>query len=142
MEIVTGRMKKDTLELHELLREGITGNRVKVNGTVHTIRDMKTVAFIILRKREGLVQCIFEEGFSKFDLKDLREADTVEVTGIPAQSEKAPGGIEIRIEDIRVLSSPAETMPLPIAKWKMKTSLEAKLNYRPIALRNVRERAK
>ena len=33
-------------------------------------------------------------------------------------------------------------MPLPIAKWKLNTSLEAKLNYRPVALRNIRERAK
>ncbi len=33
-------------------------------------------------------------------------------------------------------------MPLPIAKWKLNTSLEAKLNYRPISLRNIRERAK
>ena len=142
MELVTGKMKKDTLELQELLREGITGNCVRINGTVHTIRDMKSVAFVILRKRDGLVQCIFEEGFSKFDLKELREADTVEVTGILKRSAKAPGGIEVRIEEIKILSRPAETMPLPIAKWKMHTSLEAKLNYRPIALRNVRERAK
>ena len=33
-------------------------------------------------------------------------------------------------------------MPLAIAKWKLNTSLEAKLNYRPISLRNIRERAK
>ena len=33
-------------------------------------------------------------------------------------------------------------MPLQIAKWKLNTSLEAKLNYRPVALRNIRERAK
>ena len=33
-------------------------------------------------------------------------------------------------------------MPLAIGKWKLSTSLEAKLNYRPIALRNLRERAK
>ena len=33
-------------------------------------------------------------------------------------------------------------MPLPISKWKLNTSLEAKLNYRPISLRNIRERAK
>ena len=46
---------------------------MKVNGAVHTIRDMGTVAFVILRKREGLVQCVYEEGVTKFDLKDLRE---------------------------------------------------------------------
>ena len=30
----------------------------------------------------------------------------------------------------------------PIAKWKLNTSLEAKLNYRPISLENIRKRAK
>ena len=33
-------------------------------------------------------------------------------------------------------------MPLAISKWKLNTSLEAKLSMRPISLRNVRERAK
>ena len=37
---------------------------------------------------------------------------------------------------------PAEPLPLAIGKWKLSTSLEAKLNYRPIALRNLRERAR
>ena len=33
-------------------------------------------------------------------------------------------------------------MPLAIDKWKLNTSLEAKLNLRPIALRNIQERSK
>ena len=142
MEFITGVKKTETLELSELLAEGMIGKTVKVNGAIHTIRDMGNVAFIILRKREGLIQCVYEEGLSNFSLKDLKEADTVEVTGALAESEKAPNGIEIRLTDITVLSEPAEPMPLPIAKWKLSTSLEAKLNYRPISLRNIRERAK
>lgn len=142
MEFVTGVKKTEALELSELLAEGMAGNTVKVNGAVHTIRDMGNVAFIILRKREGLVQCVFEEEITNFDLKDLKEADTVEVTGILTESEKAPEGIEIRLTEIKILSEPAEPMPLAIAKWKLSTSLEAKLNYRPIALRNIRERAR
>ena len=118
------------------------GKTVKVNGAIHTIRDMGNVAFIILRKREGLIQCVYEEGLSNFSLKDLKEADTVEVTGALAESEKAPNGIEIRLTDITVLSEPAEPMPLPIAKWKLNTSLDAKLNMRSVSLRNIRERAK
>ena len=39
--------------------------------------------------------------------------------------------------EITVLSRPAEPMPLAIDKWKLNTSLEAKLNLRPIALRNI-----
>lgn len=142
MEFVTGVKEKEVLELSELFSEDMKGRRVKVNGAVHTIRDMGNVAFVILRKREGLLQCVYEEGITKFSLKDLREADTVEVTGTLEASEKAPNNIELRLEDMKVLSEPAEAMPLPIAKWKLNTSLEAKLNYRPISLRNVRERAK
>lgn len=142
MEFVTGVRKKETLELSELLAKDMAGNTVKVNGAIHTIRDMGNVAFIILRKREGLVQCVSDEEITNFFLKDLKEADTVEVTGILINSEKAPNGIEIRISAIQILSEPAEPMPLAIGKWKLSTSLEAKLNYRPIALRNLRERAK
>ena len=142
MEFVTGVTKKETLELSELLEAGRIGTEVRVNGAIHTIRDMGTVAFIILRKREGLVQCVYEEGVSKFSLKDVKEADTVEVSGMLEQSEKAPNGIEIRLGELKILSEPAEPMPLPISKWKLNTSLEAKLNYRPISLRNIRERAK
>lgn len=142
MELVTGVKKKETLELRELLEAGRIGTEVRVNGAIHTIRDMGTVAFIILRKREGLVQCVYEEGVSKFNLKDVKEADTVEVLGMLERSEKAPNGIEIRLGELKILSEPAEPMPLPISKWKLNTSLEAKLNYRPISLRNIRERAK
>ena len=142
MELVTGVKKKEMLELRELLEAGRIGTEVRVNGAIHTIRDMGTVAFIILRKREGLVQCVYEEGVSKFNLKDVKEADTVEVSGMLERSEKAPNGIEIRLGELKILSEPAEPMPLPISKWKLNTSLEAKLNYRPISLRNIRERAK
>ena len=59
------------------------------------------------------------------------------------QNEKAPNGIEIRMKKVKILSQPEdEMMPLAISKWKLNTSLEAKLNYRSISLRNIRERAK
>lgn len=142
MELMTGVSRKETLELSELSGSGMEGKTVKVNGAVHAVRDMGNVAFVILRKREGLVQCIYEEGASKLDIKGVREGCTVEVAGVVKGSEKAPNGIEIRMDEIKILSRPTEAMPLQISKWKLNTSLEAKLNYRSISLRNVRERAK
>ena len=142
MEFITGVSKKETKEISELLETKEVGNKVKVNGAVHTIRDMGTVAFMILRKRGGLIQVVYEEGVSAFDIKDIKEAATVEVTGTLAESEKAPNGIEIRAQEIRILSEPQAALPLAISKWKLGTSLEAKLNYRSVSLRNVRERAK
>lgn len=142
MGFMTGVIKKETMEIGDLLNRDMTGKVVKVNGAVHTIRDMGIVAFVVLRKREGLLQCVYEEGITVFDLKELREASTIEVTGLVAASEKAPNGIELRLKTIKVLSEPAEAMPIPIAKWKMNTHLETLLDLRPISLRNIRERAK
>lgn len=143
MEYLTGVKPKETKEISELLEQAEAGEKVKVNGAVHTIRDMGTVAFVILRKREGLLQCVYEEGSADFELKDIKEAATVEVEGVLEENEKAPNGIEIRMESVKILSEPEdEMMPLAISKWKLNTSLEAKLNYRPISLRNIRERAK
>ena len=143
MEYVTGVRKKDTMEISELLELGKPGETVKVNGAIHTIRNMGTVAFVILRKREGLLQTVYEEGTAEFELKALKEADTIEAEGVLEQNEKAPNGIEIRLKKVTVLSEPEdEMMPLAISKWKLNTSLEAKLNYRSISLRNIRERAK
>lgn len=142
MEFITGVRQKETLEISQIMEGSYQGKRVKVNGAVHTIRDMGDVAFVVLRKREGLLQCVFEQGRTKFDLKDLKEAATIEAEGTVSAEERAPGGYEIRLDTIKVLSQPAAPMPLAISKWKLNTSLEANLNHRAIALRNIRERAK
>ena len=142
MEFMTGVNRKETLEISELLAGDFTGKTVRVNGSVHTIRDMGEVAFVILRKREGLLQCVFEEGKTQFNLKDLKEAATIEVHGSVNREERAPGGIEIRMDTVKILSEPAEPMPFTISKWKLGTTLETNLDNRAIALRNVRERAK
>mgnify|MGYP002603515960 CR=1 FL=1 len=142
MEFLTGVKEKETIGIREILSGDYVGKTVKMNGAVHNIRDMGEFAFIILRKAEGLVQCVYEEGKTEFDLKDLKEESAVEVLGTVKAEERAPHGFEIRLEEIKVLSQPAEPMPIPISKWKMNTSLETKLALRPVSLRNVRERAK
>ena len=107
MEYVTGVSKKETVEISEILSGDFEGKQVKVNGAVHTIRDMGEVAFVILRKREGLLQCVFEEGKTKFDLKELKEASTIEVEGTVRVEYRAPNGFEVRLDTIRVLSETA-----------------------------------
>ena len=141
MEFMTGVKKKEDISVKTLL-EIPEGTEVKLEGAVHIIRDMGEVAFVILRKSEGLVQCVYEEGSVDFPLKDLKEESAVAVTGTVKKEDRAPGGVEVRLQTITVLSEPTEPMPLAVNKWKMNTSLEAMLNMRPIALRNVRERAK
>ena len=142
MEFLTGVKEKETIGISEILSGDYVGKVVKMNGAVHNIRDMGEFAFVILRKAEGLVHCVYEEGKTDFDLKELKEESAVEVTGVVALEERAPQGFELRLTGIRVLSQPSEVMPIAINKWKMNTSLETRLSLRPVSLRNVRERAK
>lgn len=142
VEFVTGIKKKDTIDLCELAGGEWAGKTVKISGTVHTVRDMGEVAFVILRKSEGLVQCVYEEEKSGIALKSLREESAVLAEGIVVPEKRAPHGFEIRLTGLTVLSEPFEALPLAISKWKMNASLEAKLSVRPISLRNIRERAK
>ena len=141
MKMMTGVIPKETMEISEILASDLYGQMISVNGAVHTVRDMGEVAFVVLRKREGLLQCVYEEGVTVIDLKELKEGAAIEVSGVLNKEERAPGGFEIRMKEVKILSEPAESLPLPIAKWKMNTSLEARLNHRAVALRNIRERA-
>ena len=142
MEFVNGVKEKRVLDIREVLEGEYEGKEIRMNGAVHTIRHMGEVAFVILRKSRGLVQCVYEAGGTDFDIRDLKEESAVEVMGVVKAEERAPQGFEIRLKEIRVLSRPAEPLPLAVSKWKLNTSLETKLSLRPISLRNVRERAK
>ena len=142
MEFVNGVKEKRVLDIKEVLEGEYEGKEIRMNGAVHTIRHMGEVAFVILRKSRGLVQCVYEAGGTDFDIRDLKEESAVEVMGVVKAEERAPHGFEIRLKAIRVLSQPAEPLPIAISKWKLNTSLETKLSLRPISLRNVRERAK
>ncbi len=143
MEFVKGIKEKDVLEISDILTGDWFGKEVVLRGFVHTVRDMGEISFVVLRKYEGLVQCVIDSKVKGLEGKALKEGMTIEVKGIAGTEDRAPNGFEVRLTDIRVLSEPAKdsTMPLAISKWKLNTSLETKLSLRPIALRNVRERA-
>lgn len=142
MDFIQGVIKKEAVEISDVISSDIEGKEIIINGPVHTIRDMGDVVFVILRKREGLVQCVYEAQSSDFDIKGLKEGAAIEALGIIAKEDRAPNGFEIRLKGLKILSRPAGSMPISISKWKLDTSLETKLSLRPIALRNIRERAK
>ena len=142
MEFLDGTWKKEISSWEDLLGESLLNQEVVLEGAVHSIRNMGDVAFVILRRREGLFQTVFENEKADISIHDLKEAMTVRVKGILNEEKRALHEREIRIREVEILSQPAEPMPLAIDKWKLNTSLEAKLNLRPIALRNIQERSK
>ncbi|MGI5885021.1 MAG: aspartate--tRNA(Asn) ligase [Candidatus Spyradocola sp.] len=111
---------------------------IEVRGCVHNVRRMANFAFVILRRREGTMQCVAGE---ELNLADLAEGNFVEVTGEPAYDARAPHGFELRLTAVRVLGHPAEALELPIHKYKLDLTLEKDLEMRPLTLRALRKRA-
>lgn len=141
MEFITGLKQQEEAELEDLLKAE-EGTTIILEGAVHSIRDMGEIAFVILRKREGLIQTVWEEGKTDMELSEIREGDYIHVTGQIKDEERASHGKEVRLSTIRHLSHVSCPLPLPIDKWKLNTSLEAKLDRRSLSLRNIRERAR
>ncbi len=141
MEFVTGIQKKEEAELADLLAAA-EGETLILEGAVHSVRDMGDIAFIILRKKDGLIQTVWEEGSTNMELSMIRQGDYLRTVGSVKWEERAPHGKELRLSEISHLSRAAGPLPLAIDKWKLNTSLEAKLDRRALSLRNVRERAR
>ena len=145
MQFITGVKESIIMSISEITekKEEVIGQEVRMRGAVHTIRDMSEFSFIVLRTYEGVIQCVYHSDSNIEEVKELVEGSTVEVAGIVREEERAPFGFEIVLNSVKILTMPAKDtkMPIPISKWKLNTSLETKLSLRPIALRNLRERA-
>ena len=60
MDFVSGVKEKSVLGIRDIRSWDYDGKTVHMNGAVHTIRQMGEISFIVLRKAEGLVQCVYE----------------------------------------------------------------------------------
>jgi len=104
--------------------------KVSVCGWVHRIRDLGKVCFVLLRDRTGQVQLVLDRK-PEFSVESV-----LRVTGSVAANAKAPGGLEIQVRELEVLSAAAPDLPLPVNQDPARLSLEAVLDHRMISLRN------
>ena len=117
------------------------GETVKLHGMVYKIRKMSEFAFVLIRAKRTVVQCIYSKEFSKFSLEELKEESAVCITANVIAEERSRTGYELQMLSLETLSEPEELSPIVINNKKVDTSLENLLNYRPITLRNEKERA-
>ncbi|MCD7947186.1 MAG: aspartate--tRNA(Asn) ligase [Oscillospiraceae bacterium] len=139
MDFITGCVPSDRLEIADLILTARDNTQeVAVNGIVHARRDMGSITFLTLRKRDGVVQCVVDEGV---DLTGIAEESAVIAHGTVRNDDRAPNGFELAVSKIELLSSPAEPLPVPISKWKLNLNLDTELSLRPVVLRNLRRRS-
>ncbi|RSM64418.1 aspartate--tRNA(Asn) ligase [Kibdelosporangium aridum] len=110
------------------------GARIRVAGWVHRRRELKSVTFLVIRDRSGLVQVVLPES-------DVPEETVVEVEGIVIASGQAPGGAEITEPVVTPLSEPAQAPPFDLYRPNLSATLPTILDNAPVALRHPKMRA-
>ena len=139
---ITGEIQNKTVSYADF--EKYENEVVTIKGTIHNIRMMSDFAFVIVRTARETVQCVYAESFSTYRMsEDVKEECAAKVTGKVVAGETKDGGkrYELQIHNIELLSHPAEIPPVFITKKQVNCDLSTKLDYRPVTLRNPKERA-
>lgn len=138
MEFITGKFERRDLTYHEVMEGNSLGAEVTVHGAVHALRPLGGVTFLKLRMDRGLIQCVCGR---EIDLSGVPEEAAVTVSGVLQADERAPGGREIVVDRLTVLTRPTERMPVPVNRYRMQLNLDTELSLRPLVLRNLRTRS-
>ncbi|MCW2970699.1 MAG: aspS2 [Solirubrobacterales bacterium] len=111
------------------------GERVRIRGWVHTVRDQKRVQFLVIRDESGLAQVVAAKEEPPSELNEAVSALTAEsavtvVGTVIADDRVNLGGLEVRLEELQVDSlADAE---LPIA---LDSALDKRMDWRYLDLR-------
>ncbi len=110
------------------------GTQVCIEGWVHKVRDLGAISFIIVRDRTGFVQVVSDTVACKVE-------SVVRMTGTVLENEKAPEGVELQLQDMKLFSEPADELPISVSLEYEKYGLEVLLNQRHLSLRNPKLRS-
>jgi len=134
MEMINGNIAGNKIEAEELAEH--IGNTVEIHGSIYKIRKMKGFSFVLLRMKRDIVQCV-----APGDMEVPPEESCVIITAVVVSESRSKRGYELHIKEIRVLSVPYEMSPIVINQKIVDTSTEYLLDFRPVILRNEKQRA-
>ncbi|KYK22092.1 aspartate--tRNA ligase [Thermoplasmatales archaeon SG8-52-2] len=113
------------------------GKTISVAGWVEDIRNIGSIAFIILRDRKGTLQVttLKKEHKDIFEnLVNISRESVISVEGLCQKSDKARNGYEIIPKKVNILSNAETPLPLGVVD-KIESELETRLDNRFIDLR-------
>ncbi|MBI3734109.1 MAG: aspartate--tRNA(Asn) ligase, partial [Chloroflexi bacterium] len=115
------------------------GAEIKIQGWVKTIRDQKTVQFVIVQDTTGMVQVTLARSEANAPLNQqissLTLESTVEVVGTAVENPKVSlGGVEVLLRGLRVTSAAESPLPIDLS-GRTETALDKRLDWRFLDLR-------
>ncbi|MEK7505811.1 MAG: aspartate--tRNA(Asn) ligase [Patescibacteria group bacterium] len=116
---------------------GKLGEKATLSGFVETARIQSKLIFLILRDISGSIQCVIGKESPAFpSAQNLSLESVVSVTGSVVAAAQAPGGYEIQVESIEVLSTAEPELPIPVViKAGEDTEAPTRFDYRWLDLR-------
>jgi asparaginyl-tRNA synthetase len=127
-----------TVDIQHLGRH--TGETVTVRGWVETTRSHGKVAFAVVRDGTGVAQCVFLQKSlppAAWEAHGaLTQESTVRITGDVRADDRAPGGHELGVTDLQVISV-AEEYPIQHKEH----GVDFLLDHRHLWLRSSQQRA-
>ena len=119
------------------------GKQIKIAGWVEDIRNLGSIAFIIIRDKLGTLQVtvLKKEKPELFEMiKGLTRESVIYVKGVCQKNEKVRNGYEILPEEIEILSIAQTPLPLGIVD-KVEADFDTRLDNRFIDLRKPEKQA-
>lgn len=113
----------------------MNGAEITLFGWVQEIRDLGGIRFIILQDREGTLQVTIPK--KKVNPEVVSKSDTLQrrfciaVKGIVKQTTMTPRGIEVIPNEIKILNTAVEQLPLDVT-GKVPASIETRLDARSV----------
>lgn len=92
------------------------GEQITLQGFANTIRRQGGIVFVLLRDLTGMAQCVVWKGNEQaFEaVKELTTESVVSVTGTVKAEPQAPGGFEVSVEEVQILSLADPELPIPV----------------------------
>lgn len=116
-----------------------SNDEVTVMGWIHRIRKLKSVTFLILRDRSGLLQCILTP--EQTEQHNLTLESVVQLQGRCVPSKNDYGQIELIARSVKILSQAMPELPIQINGASLEVQLDTQLEHRVLALRHPKEQA-
>ena len=115
------------------------GEEIEVRGWVYGLRSSGKIKFLLLRDGTGVIQCVItehdsEQAFGEFER--LTQETSVIVEGTAREEKRAPGGYELTVSRIGIVSA-AESYPITPKEH----GVDFLLNHRHLWLRSSRQHA-
>lgn len=114
----------------------LVGQTVEICGWVQTIRNQGSIKFLIIRDASGIIQTVIVKNKEAADTANLLTLESVvKIFGLVKDEKQAPGGFEIAIEHIDILSLSEPELPIPVIEKAGETDLAKRLDWRWLDLR-------